>query len=273
MTIDLHMHSQCSDGALSPSELMQRAHEQGVTVAALTDHDTLAGLAAARVAAESLQMGFIDGIEFSSRWGKIGVHIVGLALDVSSVPLQHKVAEQGLARRERNETIGHKLAKIGVADAYRRACDLAQGEPGRPHFAQLLVNDGLVPDSARAFKKYLGSGKVGDIRLQWPAMNEVVDTIKAAGGVAVLAHPAKYGLTRTKLRAMVADFAEYGGDAIEIISGQQPAGVAQDLANIAQEFGLKGSQGSDFHQPGLPWQELGAIGVLPETVVPIWQHW
>lgn len=274
MTIDLHTHSQCSDGALSPRELMLRAHQQGVTMVALTDHDTLTGLADARAAAESLAIQFIDGIEFSSRWGKLGVHIVGLALNIRCPKLQQKVAEQGRARRERNEAIAAKLAGLGVSNAYQRACELAQGsEPGRPHFAELLVADGKVPNVARAFKKYLGAGKAGDIRLQWPEVAEVVSTIKAAGGVAVLAHPAKYGLTRTKLRALVADFAGCGGDAMEIVSGQQPAGVAQDLANIAREFGLRGSQGSDFHRPGQPWQELGAIAPLPDSVRPVWDLW
>lgn len=184
------------------------------------------------------------------------------------------MAEQGRARRARNEAIAAKLAGLGVSNAYQRACELAQGsEPGRPHFAELLVEDGKVANVARAFKKYLGAGKVGDIRFQWPEMAQVVATIKAAGGVAVLAHPAKYGLTRTKLRALVADFAGCGGDAIEILSGQQAAGVAQDLASIAREFGLKGSQGSDFHRPGQPWQELGVTGALPDSVQPVWELW
>ncbi|MDO3386419.1 PHP domain-containing protein [Gilvimarinus sp. SDUM040013] len=273
MTVDLHMHSTCSDGALSPRALVQRACEQGVSMLALTDHDTLAGIAEAKAEADALSIQFINGIEFSSRWGKIGVHIVGLNMDISGVQLRERVAQQARARRERNEIIAQKLDKLGVKNAYERACALASDEPGRPHFAQLLVEDGLVIDTARAFKKYLGSGKMGDIRLQWPQIGEIVASIKAAGGVAVLAHPAKYGLTRTKLRALVADFAESGGEAMEIISGHQVAGVAQNLTNIAQEFGLLASQGSDFHRPGQPWQELGAIAPMPAGIVPVWRNW
>lgn len=274
MKVDLHMHSHCSDGVLSPTELMERAFAQGVQLLALTDHDTLAGVEEARERAQSLGMQLVSGIEFSTRWGSMGIHIVGLGLALERPALHATVAAQRRARAERNEEIGRRLEKIGVVNAYERARELAgEVEPGRPHFAELLVRDGKVVDSARAFKKYLGSGKLGDVRQQWPPMADIVAAIRAADGVAVLAHPAKYALTRTKLRALMSDFAAAGGQAVEIISGQQASGIAENLASLAREFELEASVGSDFHRPGHPWQELGCPGALPASVTPVWHRW
>lgn len=274
MTVDLHMHSSCSDGALAPAELMQKAYEAGLTLVALTDHDTIEGVEQASSKAQELGMRLVSGIEFSSRWGRIGVHIVGLNLQLNCEGLRSAIARQAQARHERNQVIADKLKKLGVDNALERAYTIAGGhEPGRPHFAQVLIEDGKVNSVARAFKKYLGAGKLGDVKHAWPELQETVATIAAAGGVAVLAHPAKYGLTRTKLRALVADFAAAGGEAIEVISGMQVAGVAEDLAVIAREFNLKASVGSDFHKPGQAWQEMGRIGALPEGIEPVWSTW
>ncbi|BFM20421.1 PHP domain-containing protein [Gilvimarinus japonicus] len=274
MKIDLHMHSNCSDGELTPEALVARAKEAGLDAIALTDHDTIAGLARARCAAEHEGMTLINGIEFSTRWGKIGVHVVGLGLNADSAELQQAIAAQQQARIDRNLTIAGKLEKLGARNIYQRATELAGGSQiGRPHFAQLLVEDGLVKTVASAFKKYLGAGKVGDIKQQWPPLDEIVATILAAGGVAVLAHPAKYRLTRTKLRALTAGFAEAGGGAIEVISGYQPSGLAKDLAAMANEFGLASSCGSDFHRPGGIWQELGRFEPMPPNARPVWSLW
>ncbi|WP_041523478.1 PHP domain-containing protein [Gilvimarinus agarilyticus] len=274
MKIDLHMHSSCSDGELTPEALVARAKEAGLDVIALTDHDTVEGLARARLAAESEGLTLINGIEFSSRWGKIGVHVVGLGLDATSEALQEAVAAQQAARVERNLTIASRLEKLGAHNIYQRAVDLAGGtQIGRPHFAQLLVEDGLVKSVASAFKKYLGAGKVGDIRQQWPPLIEIIGVIRAAGGVAVLAHPAKYRLTRTKLRALINDFTEAGGGALEVISGYQPSGLARDLAAMANEAGLASSCGSDFHRPGGVWQELGRFEAMPTNARPVWSLW
>nr|WP_254722227.1 PHP domain-containing protein [Gilvimarinus xylanilyticus] len=267
------MHSRCSDGSLEPHELVQRAHEQQVQLLALTDHDTTAGLQEARNTAAALGVDFIEGIELSACWGKLGVHIVGLGFDPAHPAMIEIVADQQRRRRERNEQIAARLAKLGVADAYARACALAGAEPGRPHFAALMVEDGKVPDVGRAFKKYLGSGKGCDVKQVWPDIGVVIRAINASGGAAVLAHPAKYKLTRTKLRALVSDFSAAGGEAIEVVSGMQPAGVAENLATIAAEFELQVSVGSDFHKPGMPWQELGCVTHLPAGVAPLWHRW
>jgi predicted metal-dependent phosphoesterase TrpH len=274
LKIDLHMHSNYSDGELTPEALVERAREAGLEVIALTDHDTTAGLARARNAAEREGMTLINGIEFSTRWGKVGVHVVGLGLDADSAELQQVIAAQQQARTERNATIAARLEKLGLRDAYSRVQALAGGsQVGRPHFAQLLLDDGLVNSVASAFKKYLGAGKLGDVKQVWPPLTAIVAAINAAGGVAVLAHPAKYRLTRTKLRALTADFAEAGGGAIEVVSGYQPSGLAQDLTNMANYFGLASSCGSDFHRPGAVWQELGRFETIPANARPVWALW
>ncbi|WP_027330904.1 PHP domain-containing protein [Marinimicrobium agarilyticum] len=269
---DLHSHSHCSDGILSPEALMSRAKAQGVQTLALTDHDTVAGVSRARAAARAEGLTLVSGIEFSSQWGRGGVHIVGLDIDIDSVPLQTAIERQQTARATRAEAIAERLERLGVPGALEGARALAgEAQIGRPHFAQFLVDRGLVKDQNAAFKKYLGAGKSADVRFQWPDMPTVVNWIHEAGGVAVLAHPKKYPLTRTKMCALVADFVEAGGDALEVISGQQPSGTAEDLARIATREGLAASCGSDFHRPDAPWQELGNFGPLPPGCQPVWE--
>lgn len=251
---------------------MSRAKEQGVTHLALTDHDTVAGLARAKVVAEAEGMTLIPGIEFSSQWGKGGVHIVGLGIDTESLELKSAIAAQQEARETRALAIAARLDKLGIQGSLEGARALAgEGQLGRPHFAQFLVDRGLVKDMGAAFKKYLGAGKSADVKFQWPHIEEVIEWIHSAGGFAVLAHPRKYTLTRTKMCALIGDFAAAGGDALEVISGQQPSGMADDLARIAHANGLSASCGSDFHRPNAPWQELGKFGNLPDICKPIWQ--
>lgn len=272
MIFDLHCHSNQSDGILSPDALLSRAKAKGVDVLALTDHDTIAGLPSARQAACQQGVQLINGIEFSSQWGRNGVHIVGLGVNTASSALQDSIAAQQNARTQRAVAIAERLHKAGFSDALSGAQALAgDALVGRPHFAQWLVNVGAVTNVNAAFKKYLGAGKSADVKYQWPAMSIVVEWIHEAEGVAVLAHPCKYDLTRTKMCALIGDFAATGGDALEVISGQQVAGVAEDLARIAEANQLYASCGSDFHMPDQPWQELGNFGNLPERCRPVWQ--
>lgn len=251
---------------------MSRAKACGVTHLALTDHDTLDGLTDARRAAEREGVCLVPGIEFSSQWGRSGVHIVGLAIDPDSADLRAAVAAQQEARAQRARAIAERLAKLGYPGLLEQAQAFAgPGHLGRPHFAQALVACGAVKSVAAAFKKYLGAGKPADVKFAWPPMDLVIAWIQAAGGLAVLAHPRKYPLTRTKMCALIGDFAERGGDAMELISGQQPAGTAEDLARIARQQGLAGSCGSDFHRPNEAWQELGNFGVMPRDCYPVWE--
>ncbi|WP_439509379.1 PHP domain-containing protein [Marinimicrobium koreense] len=268
---DLHSHSHCSDGILSPEALMSRARDQGVSALALTDHDTVEGVSRARAAAADIGLTLIPGIEFSSQWGKGGVHIVGLGIDIESPALQAAIRAQQGARASRAEAIAERLEQLGIPGALAGArSESGGGQLGRPHFAQFLVAQGKVKDVGAAFKKYLGAGKPADVKFQWPGMEQVIGWIHQAGGLAVLAHPKKYPLTRTKMCALISDFADLGGDALEVVSGQQPSGVADDLARIAEREGLAASCGSDFHRPDAPWQELGNFGPLPERCRPVW---
>ncbi|MCV6615812.1 MAG: PHP domain-containing protein [Cellvibrionaceae bacterium] len=274
MLYDLHCHSHYSDGILSPSELVSRAVEHSVDILALTDHDTVAGLAEARQAASEQGLDLINGIEFSCQWAGRGVHIVGLGIDPQSAVMQQAVAEQAERRWQRCEMIADKLHKLGFQGALAGVQKLVdKGTIGRPHFAQYLLQQGHVSSINQAFKKYLGAGKPGDIKNLWPEIGQVVEWIRGSGGQAVLAHPDKYKLTRTKLRRLCDDFSEAGGAAMELISGKQPPGVAETMAQIAQQCGLLASRGSDFHQPGQPWQELGCGGPLPPGVEPVWAAW
>lgn len=272
MIFDLHSHTHFSDGRLSPADLLQRAKERQVSVLAVTDHDTIAGLPGAQQAAQALGVKLINGIEFSSRWGKVNVHVIGLAFNVEAPELGAAVLQQERARILRAEAIAERLAKSGIPNALEGARAIAgDAIVGRPHFAQYLVAAGAAKSINAAFKKFLGTGKPADVKYEWPDMDEVIGWIKAANGLAVLAHPAKYDLTRTKICALVKDFAAAGGDAIEVINGLQASTLTQDLARIAQANNLYASCGSDFHFPGQSWQELGQFGQLPVGVKPIWE--
>ncbi len=271
---DLHTHSNISDGILDPESLVSRAKAKGVDVIALTDHDSVAGLARARASARDLGLQLVNGIEFSGVWGKLGVHIVGLDIDPGHPVILEAVAHQAEIRELRAQKIGERLARVGVTGALEGARAIAGDSViGRPHFARYLVETGAVTGMHQAFKKYLGAGKPGDVKNLWPDMSTAIDWIRAAGGVAVLAHPEKYKLTRTRLRALVADFCEAGGRALEVVSGHQESGVTDCLARLATERGLYASCGSDFHVPDQPWQELGAFGTMPAACKPVWQLW
>lgn len=272
---DLHCHSNHSDGVLTPEALVSRAKEKNVAYLALTDHDTVSGVARAR--AESERIGgptIVAGIEFSSLWRNKGVHIVGLNIDLQSSVLCEAIKNQENMRLQRAHAIAEKLEKAGVEDAFEGANRHADGGViGRPHFAKYLLEAGYVNTMNGAFKKYLGAGKPGDVKHFWPEMEEVVSWIEASGGQAVIAHPMKYKISRTKLCAMIEDFLEVGGTGIEVISGRQDPNITKDLVKIAQKFSLLGSCGSDFHVPNAGWQELGVGGLLPQEMEPIWSSW
>lgn len=272
MKFDLHCHSHFSDGALSPQALLTRAKEREINVLALTDHDTIAGLHLARQAADENGIIFINGVEFSSQWGKVGAHIVALGVKLDSPVLDFAIKHQENARVNRSEQIAARLAKAGFTGSLT-AAQLIAGEAivGRPHFAQHLVNIGAVNNINTAFKKYLGAGKPADVKYQWPDMKTVIEWVHAAGGIAVLAHPCKYDLTRTKMCAMIKDFAQAGGDAMEVISGLQQSTLTDDLVRIANANHLAASCGSDFHLPNQPWQDLGCYQGLPENCRPVWE--
>ncbi len=273
--IDFHMHSTASDGALAPAALVALCHQRGVTHMALTDHDTVAGVAEAQSAAEPLGMCLLPGTELSSQWRGVNIHVVGLLPHGAQGALDEGLVAQARAREARSEVIATRLEKIGLKDALARARQQTGGEDrplGRPDFAKALVEAELVPDIATAFKKYLGNGKPGDVKSHWPYLSEVVEWIVDAGGVAVLAHPLRYGMTRRKRGLLLDDFHKAGGEAVELVSGYQNADLTRDLARQLDERGFYGSLGSDFHFPGGAIAP-GALSDVPRTrVVPVWMH-
>ncbi|MCG8429003.1 MAG: PHP domain-containing protein [Chromatiales bacterium] len=274
LKIDLHSHSTASDGTLTPTELVMRAVEAGVDVLALTDHDTTEGIAEALTAAENRPLELIPGIEISVTWNSQVVHIVGLGVDIQCQTLQEGLAPLRQFRDWRAEEIGRRLAKVGIEGAYEGAKALSNGKlVSRTHFARFLVNQGYVSETKKVFQKYLTRGKPGHVPGEWAELSAAVGWIKAAGGQAVIAHPARYPFTRTKLRRLIGEFVEAGGDAIEVVSGSHSRDDNFTMARHAIDFGLKGSQGSDYHGPENSWAELGRLAELPSGVVPIWRDW
>ncbi|TNC82114.1 MAG: phosphatase [Oleiphilus sp.] len=270
---DLHCHSNMSDGALPPAEVVARAKANGVEVLALTDHDTVAGIEEAQFEARTQGISLIPGIELSCQWQGHTVHVLGLnfKMDARIADIQ---ARQTRTRMDRARTISHRLEKKGLPEVYSRACALARsGIPGRPHFAQALVESGRLKNQQEAFKKYLGSGKVGDVKAGWPQLAEVVEWILASEGVAVIAHPRKYSMSLTKLRQMIEEFRDAGGIGLEVVVSGQKQGETGMLADLCMRYGMCASVGSDFHSTDFLWADLGRVPVLPARLTPVWECW
>lgn len=276
MRVDLHCHTTASDGGLGPVDLCRRAVAQGVELLAITDHDTVRGYreAAAWLATAELPLRLIPAAEYSCVWRNYGIHVVGLGIDVDHPATIEAGRFFDDARRERAVLIAAKLAKLGIQGSLEGATALAgDSQIGRPYFARYLVEQGHVRSEDEAFERYLGAGKAGDVRVLWPELAEVVQWITAAGGVAVLAHPAKYRVTATRLRSLAADFAACGGAALEVVVGRQPLDTTAFMAQLCRDNGLAASVGSDFHRPGNSWCELGKIDDLPKSCEPVWARW
>lgn len=273
MIVDLHTHTCASDGELSTDALIQRAEQAGVEMLAITDHDTVAGYA--NIGQQTLKSGrLIPGIEFSSQWKKTGIHIVGLNIALDSESIIEGVHYQSQARRKRAMRIAEKLEKLGIENVWKNVEAIAGDSViGRPHFARFLVDSGTCNSINQAFSTYLGAGKTGDVKQFWAPYEKIIEWIRGAGGLAVLAHPEKYKLTRTKLSLLLDDFQEAGGEAMEVISGKQSKDVTEKLSRLCSQKNLLGSLGSDFHRPDQPWSELGRIPALPGECKAVWEKW
>lgn len=272
--VDLHMHSTASDGALTPTELVALCATRGLTHLALTDHDTMDGIEEASAAAQLEGLCLVPGCELSTRWQGINIHVVALMPGGLQGPLVEGLEQQRVARIKRAEVIAERLEKMGLPNALEKAREQAGSDRplGRPDFARALVAEGLVADWAGAFKRYLGSGKKGDVKAHWPEISDAVAWVVASGGVAVLAHPLCYGLTRRKRGLLMDTFLAAGGQSVELVSGQQNPDSTRDLARQLVERGLYASMGSDFHFPG-SHAAPGSMSLIPRTAAPpIWQH-
>jgi hypothetical protein len=269
---DLHCHSTASDGALSPTELVQRAHEHGVTSLALTDHDTVSGLSEAQTTATATGIKLIPGIELSTSWQNKCFHIVGLGINPAYPPLREATHNLQIMRMERAEKIAHKLEKKripGALEAVKKAA--GEGMITRTHFADFLLSQFHVSTQQEAFDRYLGAGKDAYVATIWAELELAVSWITQSGGVAVLAHPLRYKLTASWMKRLLAAFKEAGGQGIEVVTGRYNSDEIKLVAGYATRFELAGSVGSDFHSPANQWVELGRLAPLPENIKPVWE--
>jgi len=276
MTVyDLHCHSTASDGVLSPRALVERAASMGVHVLALTDHDELRGLDEARAVADELGIRLVRGVEVSISWGGHTIHIVGLNVDSDDPILAQGLARNRGGRAERARRMAEELARLGIPGALEGAYRFAGNQDliGRTHFARFLVERGVVKDVKTVFRKFLVKGKPGYVPHQWASLEEALVWIRAAGGQAVVAHPGRYQMGREKMRLLLSEFKHLGGDAIEVVTGSHTPDQVPVYADLAVEFDLMASVGSDFHAPGEGGRELGRLQPLPTRCRPLWSAW
>lgn len=269
---DLHCHSTASDGALSPTELVRRAHQQGVTVLALTDHDTTDGLPDAERTANDLGLRLIPGIELSASYANQCLHIVGLGIDSNHPALLEGIAKQQAIRDQRAIKIAEKLEKKGISGAYQAVSQAAgTGEITRSHFADFLVNQGHVSTQQEAFDRFLSKGKPAFVATQWASLEDAIAWIRMAGGIAVMAHPLRYSLTYKWMNRALAAFKQAGGQAVEVVTGRASVDDIQLSLQFALKHQLHASVGSDFHTPDNQWVELGRLAPLPAIARPVWE--
>jgi len=273
LNADLHCHSTVSDGTLEPELVAARAKAGGVELWALTDHDEIGGLQRAREAALAEGLAYLTGCEISVSFAGVTVHIVGLGFDADDIALGEGLARTRGGREARAREMAAGLAKVGIHGAFEGSLPYA-GNPdliSRTHFARFLVERGHCADLGDVFRRYLVEGKPGYVPHRWAALGDAVRWITAAGGVAVIAHPARYRFTATEEYALFSEFKAHGGRAVEVITGSHSAADAIRYAEVAREFELLASRGSDFHSPKESRIDLGTLPDLPGTLTPVWQ--
>jgi len=272
LNADLHCHSTTSDGTLTPEQLAARAAANGVDLWALTDHDEVGGQQQALEAARAQGMKYLTGVEISVTFADVTVHIVGLGFDHTDPRMAEGLADTRDGRGPRAVEMGAQLAKVGIEGAYEGALKYV-GNPrliSRTHFARFLVETGVCRDTAKVFRRYLVEGKPGYVPHRWARLGDAVRWITQSGGVAVIAHPARYDISPTVEYALFSEFKQHGGQAVEVITGSHTAAEAARYAAMAREFGLAASRGSDFHSPDESHTDLGQLPPLPADLTPVW---
>jgi len=273
--VDLHCHSNVSDGALPPAVVAARAKANGVDVWALTDHDELDGIPEARAAAQALGMHYVTGVEISVTWGGKTVHIVGLRIDESNDNLVRGLAHTRSGRERRAHDIAAQLAAAGIPGAFEGALKFV-GNPdliSRTHFARYIVERGVCPDIGSVFRNYLSEGKPGYVPHRWASLKDAVGWIRGAGGIAVVAHPGRYEFSDIAQDALFAEFKQLGGVGVEVVTGSHTVDEYARFADVAKKLGLLASRGSDFHAPGESHADLGTLPPLPASLTPVWHDW
>ena len=269
---DLHSHSTISDGQLSPAEVVCLAHSNGATMVALTDHDHLGGIAEAKEQADKLGITFITGVEISTTWRERSIHVVGLNINAEDCVLQEQLKIVRAGRIERLRRMSDRFTQKGIEGVYEGALALATNPEmvGRSHVSRFLIQQGIVKNTAQAFKKYLAEGKSGYVEHQWANFSEAIGWIRQAGGVAVLAHPGRYPLSATAMRELITEFKQAGGKALEVASSSHGQNEIHNFALLAERFELFASVGSDFHTPGEGGRIMGCPPPLPTICRPVW---
>ncbi len=273
LNADLHCHSVVSDGTLTPEVLAARAKANGVQLWALTDHDEIGGQARAMAAAKALELPYLTGTEISITFAGHTVHIVGLGFDHTHPELLQGLRSTRGGRQERTQEMSAGLAQVGIHGAYEGALQYV-GNPeliSRTHFARHLVETGVCKDTSEVFRKYLTENKPGFVPHRWASLQNAVQWITQAGGVAVIAHPARYGLSANEEYALFSEFKAHGGQAVEVVTGSHSSADAVQYAGTALEFGLAASRGSDFHSPDESHTDLGSLPFLPGQLTPVWE--
>jgi 3',5'-nucleoside bisphosphate phosphatase len=266
-------HSSVSDGLLPPAALARRAAANGVDLWALTDHDDLGGLCEARAVAEEAGMRFVNGVEISIEWHQVPIHIVGLGFDASHPDLTGGLHTLRSGRLERARKMGDALAAIGIPGVFEGALRYVTNPNliSRAHFARYLVSIGIAKEMSGVFQHYLTPGKPGYVDHRWAGLADAISWIRAAGGVAVVAHPGRYKFSGGEMRRFLDDFKDLGGQAIEVTSGSHSPDHVLHFARLARHYAFHASRGSDFHGPEESYVDLGRLPQLPEDLKPVWR--
>jgi predicted metal-dependent phosphoesterase TrpH len=275
MNADMHCHSYYSDGLLSPTDVMRRAHAHGVELITLTDHDETAGVSEASDEATALGMRFVSGVEVSVTWGDDQtIHVVGLGIDIYNQTLSDGLESVRSGRDSRAMKIGDELAREGIEGAYEGAMRHARNPAliSRSHFARYLVERGMAKDVKSVFSQYLRRGTPGYVPHSWATLEQAVCWITGAGGMAVVAHPGRYWLEHKEMEAFLGEFKELGGRGIEVLSSSHKPDKVEIFADYARRFNLLASRASDFHAPGESWTDLGKLPDLPKDLKPVWSE-
>ena len=273
LNADLHCHSVVSDGTLTPEDLAARAKANGVELWALTDHDEIGGQHRAAAAARAQGMAYLTGVEISVTFADTTVHIVGLGFDPDNPQLAQGLAATRGGRGERAKDMADQLAQVGIQGTYEGALQFV-GNPAlisRTHFARFLVETGVCKETSEVFRKYLTEGKPGYVPHRWAALGDAVRWITEAGGMAVIAHPARYKFSANEEYALFSEFKAHGGRGVEVVTGSHSAAEYVTYAAMAKEFDLAASRGSDFHSPDESHTDLGTLPPLPAALTPVWE--
>ena len=271
LNIDLHTHSRVSDGVLTPTELVRRAHHHGVKMMALTDHDEVGGIAEAKAEAARQGIQLVSGVEVSITWAGTTIHIVGLHVNEDDPQLISRLWHNRHGRQARAERMGQRFAELGVEGAYQGALKYVTNPSliSRKHFARYLVEAGVCPSVKKAFDRYLKEGGPAYIAHRWATLAEAVQWIQEAGGIAIVAHPGRYDLSDLAMHEFLHEFKQLGGVGIEVVTGSHTPDQYLEYAKVANRYGFLASVGSDFHAPGESFVDVGCLPDFPCKVSPV----